>query len=419
MVVKLPDMITTSDEVIPIPPQSLKMKSSEFIFLSACSMVLTALGIDVMLPALGELRTYFNLGQDSTTASQVITFFFMGQIGQIIFGILSDRFGRLPILRIGFPLYITGGVIAAFAPNVTWILASRFVAGVGASGIFTTTIAGVRDRFAGDKMAGTMSLILTIFLFTPILAPFLGAALLSISNWRVVFLAPPVFAIIVFVWSFRLEESLNKSSRLKLTSMELVKLARNILGNRAFVRYTGITTMLFIAFSSYIASSERIISEIYDRPRLFIWIFAGTGALMACCTLLNSKLSSRFGARRTLRRLLFIYVFVAGILFAFTLIFGDPPNMVFLFCCIALLTGINVAIEPNSSALALEPMGAMAGMASAIYGTTFFFIGAGLGSIISQNLVEGVFPLVSGFFVIGLLALVVERFKNTIKIRDK
>src|SRR6478609_1174542 len=96
----------------------MKMKPGEFIALSACTMMLTALGIDIMLPAFGEVRKHYGLSSESTEPAQIITFFFMGQVAQIIFGILSDRFGRLAILRIGFPLYIVGGIIAAFAPSL-------------------------------------------------------------------------------------------------------------------------------------------------------------------------------------------------------------------------------------------------------------------------------------------------------------
>jgi DHA1 family bicyclomycin/chloramphenicol resistance-like MFS transporter len=381
----------------------MKMKPAEFIALSACTMLLTALGIDIMLPAFGELRDHFNLGPDSTAAAQVIAFFFMGQLAQIIFGTLSDHYGRLAILRIGFPLYIGGGVAAAFAPSLGWMLGARFVAGMGASALFMITIAIVRDRFVGDKMARTMSLIFTIFLFTPIVAPFLGTAILSISSWQVVFLTPPLFAIVVFFWSLRLEESLPPGRRLALNWLRCMRSARQIVGNRTFLRYAGITTILFAPFSSWIASSERIVGEIYDRPGLFAWIFAGAGVVLSLCTFLNAQLASRFGARRSIRGLLTTYTIIAGLLLLATLVLGDPPNMSLFFAFVALLTGINVAIEPNSSALALEPVGAMAGMAAAIYGTSFFVVGAIAGSFISHLLVSSVLPIVISFFVIGLI----------------
>jgi DHA1 family bicyclomycin/chloramphenicol resistance-like MFS transporter len=154
-----------------------------------------------------------------------------------------------------------------------------------------------------------------------------------------------------------------------------------------------------------VASSEHIIGDIYGRPDLFAWIFGGMGLVMSLGALMNSRLSSKYGARRTIRWLLIIYTAVAGLLLLFTLRFGDPPGMLLFFIAITLLMAINLAVEPNSSALALDPMGSMAGMASSVYGTCFFFIGAFLGSVISELMTNGVLALVVSFFVIGLATI--------------
>jgi DHA1 family bicyclomycin/chloramphenicol resistance-like MFS transporter len=383
----------------------MKMKPAEFIALSACTMTLTALGIDIMLPALAGLRHHFGLPHDSTDTSKIISFFFMGQVAQIIFGALSDRFGRLAILRVGFPLYIVGGLAAAFAPSLELMLGARFVAGMGASAVLMSTIAVVRDRFVGDQMARTMSLIFTIFLFTPVFAPFLGMAILSFSSWQMVFLTPPLFAVVVFIWSLRLEESLPREHRIPLKWTSIGQSIRNVITNRVFLRYSAITTLLFTALSSYVASSEHIVGEIYGRPKLFAWIFAGIGLLMSLFALLNSRLSSMYGARQTIKWLLIVYTTVSVLLLLYTFTVGDPPGMLLFFIAVALLMAINLAIEPNSSALALEPMGKMAGMASAVYGTSFFFIGGFLGSVISHLMIHTVFPIVLSFFIIGLIAV--------------
>lgn len=384
----------------------MKMKSAEFISLSASTMILTALGIDIMLPALSEVRQYFDLPPTSTTTSQIIVFFFMGQVAQIVFGVFSDHYGRLPILRIGFPLYIISGIAAAFAPTLEFMFVARFISGVGASAVLMVTIAGVRDRFVGDQMARIMSLIFTIFLFTPVVAPFLGIAILSVSSWQLVFLTPPLFALIVFAWSFRLAESLHPENRIALNWATIGQSVRVVVSNRTFLRYTTITTLLFSALSSYVASSERIVGELYERPELFPWIFAGIGLVMSLFALSNSYLSLRYGSRRTLRGLLIIYTVVGGVLLAWMLTHSGMPGMLPFFTAIAIMLGINLAIEPNSSALALQPLGKVAGMASAIYGTIFFFVGSSLGSMISHLMVQSVFPLAFSFFAVGLIATV-------------
>jgi MFS transporter, DHA1 family, multidrug resistance protein len=380
----------------------MKMKPAEFIALSASTMMLTALGIDIMLPAFGELRAYFNLRPGSTATSQIILFFFLGQMAQLVFGILSDRYGRLAVLRIGFPLYIIGGVAAAFAPGLGLMLAARFVAGMGASAVLMTTIAGVRDRFVGDQMARIMSLIFTIFLFTPVIAPFLGLAILTAASWQMVFLTPPLFAVVIFIWSLRMEESHPKEKRLSLSWININASVRRVITNRIFLRYTIITTLLFAALSAYVASSEHIVGEVFGKPKLFAWVFAGIGLLMSVSTFINSYLSTRFGARLTIRWLLVFYLIIAALLLLLTIVLGDPPNMLLFFVAVALLMSINLAVEPNSSALALEPMGERAGMASAVYGTLFFAVGSSLGAVMSYLMVNTVLPLVLGFFIIGL-----------------
>jgi len=383
----------------------MKMKQGEFITLSASTMMLTALGIDIMLPAFGELRNDFDLDPHSTETAKIISFFFLGQVAQIVFGTLSDRFGRLPILRIGFPLYIIGGIGAAFAPNLSLMLIARFIAGVGASAVFMTTIAGIRDRFVGNKMAQIMSLVFTIFLFTPVIAPFLGSAILHLSSWKMVFLTPPLFALIVFLWSSRLEESLPTNKRMPLNFPSIRKSMGNVLRNRIFLRYTTITTLLFTALSSYVASSEHIIGGIYGKPSLFAWIFGGMGLLMALSTFANSYLSTKYGARRTIKSLLLLYTLVAVGLTIITVSFGDPPNMLLFFIAVTLMMAINLAVEPNSSALALEPLGQVAGTAASVYGTLFFSIGAALGSIVSNLMSNSVSPLVISYLVIGISGL--------------
>lgn len=395
------------------PPRVfLKMRPAEFIALSACTMMLTALGIDIMLPAFAGVRQHFGLPPESTAPAQIISFFFMGQIVQIIFGVLSDRFGRLAILRIGFPLYIASGFAVAFAPTLEFMLAARFVAGMGASAVFMTTIASVRDRFVGDEMARVMSLVLTIFLFTPVVAPFLGTAILEVGSWQAVFLAPPLFAIFVFMWSMRLEESHPPEKRAALDWLNIGRSIGKVISNRIFLRYTTVVTLLFTALSSWVGSSEHIVGEIYHKPELFAWIFAGIGLLMSLCALLNSRLSIKYGARIAIKWLLIIYTSVATLLFIFTFATNDPPNLAVFFICIALMLAINLAIEPNASALALQPLGDMAGIAASIYGTCFFFVGAILGSIINVLLVDGVFPLVFSFFIIGLLAVLLVLSDN-------
>jgi DHA1 family bicyclomycin/chloramphenicol resistance-like MFS transporter len=367
-------------------------------------MLLTALAIDIMLPAFDQLREYFNLGQESTATAQIVTFFFIGQIGQLAFGPLADRYGRLAVLRVGFALYIAGSIAAALAPSLSLMFAARFVVGLGAAALSVGAVTSVRDRFSGDQMARTMALILTIFLFVPVIAPIFGSVILAATSWQIVFLTPAIIAVLVFFWSLRLRESLLPERRLPLDVPTLVKSGRQVLGNQTFVAYTVLTTILFSVFSSYIGSSERMINEIFGHPELFVWIFSAIGLTMAAFTFLNAQLIGRFGAKRVVRGMLLAYLLLAGVLLVLSLVQNGTPNIYRFFVVIALLQGLFVAVEPSSGALALEPLGSTAGMAAAIYGTSFFVVGSVLGSFIDRQLVNSVTPLAVGYVITALLA---------------
>jgi MFS transporter, DHA1 family, multidrug resistance protein len=376
----------------------------EFIALTACITLSIALAIDIMLPAFAEVRGAFHLGADSTVTARIVTFFFLGQLGQLLFGPLSDSVGRLPVMRMGFVLYIGGCVVAALSPNLTVMLAARFVVGMGAAALSVSAGASVRDRFVGDTMARTLSLIQTIFLLVPIVAPFVGSAILSATSWQIVFLTPAILATLIWVWSFRLNESLVPENRLPLNVSTLIQSGRAVCSNRVFLRYTAITIILFATFSSFISSSERIVGVIFGQPEWFVWIFAANGVTMALFTFLNAQVVGRFGAQRLVRVLLTSYLIIAAFLLGMTLLGNGTPNMVAFFGVSALLQGITVAVNPNSSALALEPLGKVAGMASAINGTSFFVIGSSLGSLIDRLLVGSVTPLAVGYVIVALIA---------------
>lgn len=377
-------------------------------------MVLTALGIDIMLPAFAEVRHHFAVGNDVAQTDKLVTFFFMGQIMQIVFGYLTDKIGRLPILRFGILLYTLSGFATVFSPSLPWMFFFRFISGMGAAAVFMTSIASVRDRYAGDEMARVMSLVLTLFLFTPVIAPSLGAVVLNYYSWQWVFLVPPIFAVLVFIWSFRMDESLPVEARNDMKIVELIPKLKSIATDAHFLRYVTIATLIFSVLSSYVSSSERIIGDIYQRPDLFPVIFGAIGLLMAILSLTNSYFTKRYGAKKTLRIILVLYLAAASVLLGGVLFLGNPPPMVYFFVMIALLMAFTTAGDPNSGALALEFMGENAGLAAAVDGTIFFFIGSGIGAVISSQLTNGVLPLAIGAVVASLISVILV-FGDTAK----
>lgn len=365
-------------------------------------MVLTALGIDIMLPAFAAIRQHFHTTAGTET-SKLVSFFFMGQVTQLIFGYLTDRFGRLPVLRAGVVLYIVSGFCTVYAPSLAWMFFFRFISGVGAAAVFMTSIASVRDRFSGDAMARVMSLVLFIFLFTPVVAPALGTWVLHHFSWQVVFLIPPSFAVIVLIWSFRIPESLPPAHRLRVGFGATLARLTLVLSNGSFMRYNAIATLLFAVFSIYIASAEHIISNLYHRPTWFPYIFGGIGLLLAASAFGNAYGARRFGAQRILRYQLLLYLIFALSFLIITLYWQDPPPLIPFLVIMSMLAGLTTAADPNSSALALQHTGEQAGLAAAIYGTLFFSVGSGIGAWISGQLTHSLLPMACAYAVIAVI----------------
>ncbi|MBK6978468.1 MAG: Bcr/CflA family efflux MFS transporter [Cytophagaceae bacterium] len=388
----------------------MNKNSREFIVFTSCSIVLTALGIDIMLPAFSEVRKHFGIVSETSQTANIITFFFMGQITQIFFGYLTDRLGRLPILRMGILLYILSGIAVVLSPSLTIIFFFRFTAGMGAAAVFMTSIACVRDRFSGDEMAKTMSFVMAIFLFTPVIAPALGAWILHFSTWKVVFLVPPIFAVLVFLWSFRMPESHPAERRSVAGFGETMQKIKSILKDGRFLNYVTIATIIFSILSSWVSSSERIIGEFYQSPGLFPLIFGSMGLLMAAFSYINSYLSRKLGAKKSLKLFLILYFIFSAIMVLGAISQDHQPSLLFFFIMIAFLMAFTTAADPNSSALALEHMGDKAGLAASVYGTIFFFVGSGIGAIISARLTDNITPLAISALIVSSVSLVLNYF---------
>ena len=383
-----------------------KVSDREFIAMLAIISALEALAIDLMLPAFSDVRTHFGLASDSAATARIITFFFLGFAAQVVFGPIADRYGRLPVMRTGFVLYAIGSVTTAFAPTLGLMLAARLVWGVGAGALQVAAISMIRDRFVGDRMARVLSFFLVVFLTIPILAPALGELILQVSSWRVVFLGPLVCAAAVALWSRRLDESLPREARDRASGVRsLVLSARAVFTNSQTMRSIAAHTLTFAAFSSYLASSERIVGEIYGRGEFFALIFGGTSILMGVLSLLNARVVSRIGTRRAASLILVATSLTATAVLAFAVTNGGVPPFLVYLSGFSLVVGLNGMVSPNFGAMALEPQGDRAGMATAIYGSTQIAFGAIGGALIDSWTDTTVTPLIAAFLVAAILSL--------------
>lgn len=360
-----------------------RLSRLEFTVLISMFMAVVALAIDMMLPALGPMRSHFGLAPDSNALAPIVTFFLIGlAFGQPIWGPLSDAIGRKRVLYIGLALYIASSVGAAFAPSLEMLFLLRFIGGVGAAGPRVVAYGIVRDVYEGQTMAKVMSYIMAVFIAVPVLAPALGALVLAFGSWQLIFWVIAAFGVGVILWSRRLPETLPAERRIPLDARQLLQTVSAVTRNRLTMGLTFAQTAVFGFFASYLASSQLIIDDIFGLDAWFPIIFGGSAAVIGLGMLLNARLLNTFPLRTLLRWTLIGYT---ASTFTFAAIAwatgGTPPFWLFLAGLAPILLSHALMI-PNLNAAAMIPMGRSAGTAAAVIGTISTLGGAVVGAAI-------------------------------------
>ena len=377
----------------------------EFLGLVAGCMAMAAVGIDLLLPAFADIRAEFGLAPDSTRVTLLITAFFVGlAAGQVVYGPLSDRFGRKPMLYVGLGIYVSAAASAAFAPTLEWLIVCRVVWGLGAAAPRSLAVAMVRDSFEGERMARTMSLVMATFISVPVIAPAIGAGIIAVFGWRSVFWFQFSLAMVLVVWLRRLPETLPPERRRSVSPRALAQAFRAVVHTRQSVGFGLAVTFLFGVMSSYIASSEIIIDKVFGHGDLFPFFFGLLAIVMGAGSLLNARLVTRVGLHRLVRIAALMAVAGTG-LFALvaTLTDGRPPFAVFLVLTALVLLG-NSVLLPNANTASMQRVPHVAGMAAAVIGTVSTGGGALLGSIVDVSFDGSVRPFAYGAFVFTCIA---------------
>ncbi len=379
----------------------------EFVVMMASTMALTALSIDLMLPAFDEMRADFGLASDSTDIAATITVFFIGlAIAQLFYGPLADRFGRKPVLYGGLLIFVLGAIGSALAGSLSGLLAFRFVWGVGAAAARVISFSIIRDIYQGDRMARVMSFIAAVFILVPVVAPGIGALLLRFASWRFLFWLTAALAGLVGLWILRLPETLDPAYRLeRLKVRSVARAARIVVTNRQAVGYTVAMTFVFGAFVSYLASSELVWEEVYGRGDQFPLIFGALALAIGIAVLTNGVIVDRVGARRIIHAALFAYVATSGLALVVAIVGEGSPNFWLFVVLLGLPLVSHGLLIPNANALAMAPLGHVAGTASAIIGAFSIMGGAVLGAVIDRAFDGTVMPMITGFFLASLAAL--------------
>jgi len=376
----------------------------EFVALVASMMSLTALGIDSMLPSLPDIGRSLHVA-DPNAAQLVITAFVTGLgIGQLLHGPLADRFGRRRLLIVALSAYAVCNVACALAGSFALLLTARVLGGMAIAATRVAVVAMVRDCYHGRAMARVMSIAFMVFMIVPVIAPTFGFAVVQFASWRMVFWIIGGITLAVLAWfSIRMPETLHPDGRMPLSPARIIGAWKATFADRWSVGYTIGSAALMGALYGYLNSIEQITAETFGQPTLLALVFATTAGAMAVANLLNARLVMRLGTRLISHGAVALMILLnAGHLLAIAL--GLESLIVFM-----ILQGLTMACfglaTSNFSAMAMENMGQIAGIASSVQGCASITLGAVIGLVIGQSFTGSAVPLVVGFLGASLVAL--------------
>jgi MFS transporter, DHA1 family, multidrug resistance protein len=383
-----------------------RMSRVEFITLVAALIAINAVAIDIMLPGLQQIGEA--LGEPDENRRQLVIPIYLLGFGalQILFGPLSDRYGRRTPLLFGLVVYLIGAAGCLFVNDYNHLLAMRLLQGSGAAASAVVATALVRDLFVGEQMAKTFSLIFMVIMVSPILAPSIGQVIITLLEWRGVFLFMLAFAIIVTIWvALRLPETLKPEHKRPFTLKAVVEGFGIVFTNRIAAGYILGSSIMFSSLFAYLGSAQQIFDKSYGVAPLFPYLFGIGGVFTAIGAFCNAQFVARFGMRRLSRMALALFTFVS-ILMATAGLAGVLTLPVFMVLMIAAFFTFSF-IGANFSALALEPLGEVAGTAASAQGFMQLVVGALLGGAIGQLFDGTPVPMAIAFAVLGCVAGVV------------
>lgn len=382
----------------------------EFLMLMAAMMCLMALYVDAMLPALHQIGEDFN-ALEGNYYQMVITAVMVGMgVGQLFYGPFSDAFGRKPAVYLGFTLIVIGTLISIFAQSFEWMLFGRVLQGLGAAGPRVMMVAIIRDCYSGPDMARVMSLVMTIFIFSPVVAPVVGQIVLLFAGWRAVFVLLLLISLATVIWfALRQPETLTPENTHDFSLKPILKGTQTVLAHREALIYTLAGGLIHGALIGFLTSVQAILQELYQTGAMFPVYFALMAIGVAVSSFINSRLVYLFSLRNLVMIVLLFLSIAALAEAALVAQFGAPSLWLFI-AMMSVSTFSFGLLFGNLNSLAMEPFGRLAGLASGTIGALNMMIGVVIGSIIGMSFNGTLVPMLSGFGITALIALLLIRF---------
>lgn len=382
----------------------LGMGLVEFIVTIAVMTASIALAIDSMLPALPAIGRTLNVANANDTQLVIGVFFLGFGLSQIFFGSLSDTFGRRSVLLAGLALFSLSMFAASWVESIEALLLLRFVQGIGGAAVRITTMAIVRDCFGGREMARVMSYVMIVFMIVPIVAPTLGQLVIAYADWHWIFILIGVVGAALFVWALtRMKESLPREERLPLSVGAVLSGFRTVLTNRITCGYMIGMTLFTAVICAYVVSVQQVFGEVYNLSDWLPIAFAGTAGGIAVANFANGYFVRSFGMRRISHTAMILFTVVAAI--GYVLSLAGTPAFTISYLLLSLLLMFFAVIATNFTAISLEPMGHLAGTATAITGFVSTTGGALIGGAVGQLFNGTLQPLFGGYALFGVLTI--------------
>jgi len=382
----------------------------EFILLMACLMSIVALSIDTILPALNPIG--LSVGTVNQNENQLlITMIFLGLgLGQLIFGPISDSFGRKPVVYIGFTVFMLASFLCIAAPNIEIMVIGRILQGIGLSASRSISIAMIRDRFEGDYMAKIMSFVVTIFILVPIIAPTLGKFLLDNYGWESIFYSQLLFGIVVLCWFWKRQpETLPLAYKKKFSMAIFINGSKEFIKYRSAVIFTLISGLATGSFMVFLSTSQHIFEVQYGLVDQFPYIFGALAFSVGVATFTNGTLVVRFGMKKLVT--IFSIIFSLTSLLYISIFYGETnPSISILILFLALQFFSVGFLFGNVRSLAMQPLGHIAGIGAAINGFISTIMAVPIATFIGSFVETTALPLFIGFAACGLGSLLLLLF---------
>ena len=384
----------------------LPLSTWEFVALMAALMSLNALAIDSMLPALGRIQESYQLQRAND--QQLVLYVYVIGLGapQLIFGPLSDSLGRRAILIPCLLAYTALSFACMIATSFSVLLLLRFLQGMAASGVRVVVVSVVRDLVAGRAMARIMSLIFTVFMIVPLIAPAIGQGIMIFASWQWTFGFLGICGIIISGWAFfRLPETHPKDRRQALNLSQAFWAYREVVKVRETLGYVAAGGVIFATLFAFISSSEQIFSDVFNQGHRFALLFAIIAGCITIGNLVNASLVERYGMRRISHIVLIFFISASVLNLSVTILFGTRLEIFLPLFSITI--GCFGMMGSNFNAIAMEPQGKNTASASAAYGFASTLIASILGWMVSSSYNETLEPILLGYMCLGALTLVI------------